>query len=634
MDDAQRWREKYLASLEQQEALEQRWEARNDLLRRGLVCSSLAAEGGDKSVDQCMQDLRDTLRRDDAEASISALIPRLEKTVLESELHRQQRLNQIASAVVSLATQLLNLELPSNVRKPLKRFCKHLDQRARQGGELPVLLGELSQLQQQILSALGADSPGRPSLVQRLFGQSRSTLESVPAPAADNPIEENEEVEEEPPRRPSEPSDATGPQPLTDDITMTLEASQTEPVVHRGQDETATPASSAAPPAAVPAAHGQPFEAAPAEGNAGQETSHDPAYALPTLAEPGYSAIAKHVEETLLGLLDELPLPERQQPQTELLRQRITGGLNLYELVAVLDDIAVLVLSVTDASQREFEGYLKGLNDRLLLFQTSLRDVHDNYTDSTQAVRSLDSELRLQVGGLHSSVRDAIDLHNLKDLVANRLNGLLDTMEHYKQEREEREHQVSERLHKLVQRVAGMEAEAKQYRDHFEEQRQKALLDPLTGLPNRAALTERMEFESARRQRYGGELLLAILDIDHFKHVNDDFGHLAGDKVLKIIAVELSKRLRKTDFIARFGGEEFVLLLPSTPLSGGLELLDALRLAIADCPFHFRGERVVITLSSGISAFADGETSEQVFARADQALYRAKRSGRNRIEQD
>src|SRR5690606_244729 len=135
-----------------------------------------------------------------------------------------------------------------------------------------------------------------------------------------------------------------------------------------------------------------------------------------------------------------------------------------------------------------------------------------------------------------------------------------------------------------------------------------------------------------RWRRYGGDLLLAVLDIDHFKRINDGYGHLAGDKVLKIIAGELNKRLRKTDVLARFGGEEFVLLVPSTPPDGGLQLLETLREASASGPFHFRGEPLSITLSAGLTAFVPGENSEAAFERADQALYRAKREGRNRIE--
>jgi diguanylate cyclase len=127
--------------------------------------------------------------------------------------------------------------------------------------------------------------------------------------------------------------------------------------------------------------------------------------------------------------------------------------------------------------------------------------------------------------------------------------------------------------------------------------------------------------------------LLGILDLDHFKRINDGYGHLAGDKVLKIIASQLEKRLRPSDFLARFGGEEFVLLLPHTQMADGLALLERLRLTIEQCPFHFKGEPVTVTVSMGITLFKLGERSDLVLKRADQALYRAKDKGRNRIEQ-
>lgn len=123
-----------------------------------------------------------------------------------------------------------------------------------------------------------------------------------------------------------------------------------------------------------------------------------------------------------------------------------------------------------------------------------------------------------------------------------------------------------------------------------------------------------------------------MLDLDHFKRINDNYGHLAGDKVLKIIASVLRKRLRGTDFIARFGGEEFVLLVPNTSLAVGAKLAETLRAAIEACPFHFKGERVTITVSMGMTTFKAGEHSDLVLKRADQALYRAKNAGRNRVE--
>ncbi|MEQ9726658.1 diguanylate cyclase [Pseudomonas sp. WHRI 8822A] len=667
-DDAKRWREKYLANIEQQEKLERRWDMRIDLLRRGLVRSSLAAEGADKAVDQCMHDLREILRRDDMDAGLSALIPRLEKTVLDSEQRRQQRVEQVASGLASLVAQLLKMDLPGDVRKPLKRYAKQVEERARQSREMPALLAELSQLQQQALQALGAEQVERPGFIERLFGSrdSASPAANADAAAPDTPAEQVAAA-------PVTPLEQPVAEPLGTEAEAASQTATTQPApAVIAEISSPSPSPSPSPqaqpsPAAVPVeATGavlldslplssallmpSPVAKAPAEPAAQSDalaepapqpatgvvaeaaTQADPEYALPAAPEPGYSAIAGHVESSLLKLLEELPLPERHQGQADTLRQRITAGLNMYELVPVLDDMGVLMLAIADVGQREFEGYLKQLNERLAMFQGSLQDVQADYSDSTEAARSLDSELRQQVDGLHNSVQEATDLDNLKELVESRLSGLLGTMAQYQQQRDTREQQVGERLQVLVDRVASMELEAKGFRDHLEEQRQKALIDPLTGLPNRAAWTERLDMELARLQRYGGELLLAVLDIDHFKRINDDYGHLAGDKVLKIIAGELFKRLRKTDFIARFGGEEFVLLIPSTPMEGGLKLLDTLRSAIENCPFHFKGERVTISLSGGISAFGSAESSEQVFERADQALYRAKRGGRNRIE--
>lgn len=619
-DDAQRWKSKYLESLEQQEKLERRWEARLDLLRRGLVRSSLAAEGSDKSVDQCMQELRDTLRRDDIDSGLAALIPRLEKAVLDSEKRRQDRIEQNISGVTNLTSQLLALEPPREVRKALKQFAKRIEERASQPRELPALLSELSSLQQQALAAFDGDAAtSRPGLLQRLFGGKETDAAATVA---------------------EQPTDAPAPVPM---------AAAAEPVQALAAETVASVAAVPAVPAPVetaevlaveaPAAeHASPSPAAPvtsptvAEMPAAPLAEGDPAYALPEIPEPGYSAVAPHIGESLTSLLDELELPERHKPQGEALRQRVLGGLNWYELVAVLDDLAVLILAVTDSGQREFASYLKQLNERLASFLGTLTEAHEGYSESVESARTFNQELREQVSGLQASVQEAVDLHSLKQSLETRLDGLLNTVSEHQKHRDGREEEVAQRLQSLTQKVADMEQEAQSFRDHLEEQRQKALIDPLTGLPNRAGWGERLELEMARWKRYGGELALAVLDIDHFKRINDGYGHLAGDKVLKIIAGELAKRLRKTDFIARFGGEEFVLLIPSTPLEGGRQLLQTLLDGVEQCPFHFRGERVTITLSAGLTSFVSGESSEKVFERADQALYRAKSGGRNRVE--
>lgn len=354
-------------------------------------------------------------------------------------------------------------------------------------------------------------------------------------------------------------------------------------------------------------------------------------YALPDSPEPSYSSVATHIEGTLLGLLNDLSLPEPHQPQADSLKSRLEHGLNWYELLPILDDLAVLMLAVNDSGQHEFETYLQELNRRLETFQSQLREASDGHADNQSVAREMDNVLREQVDGLQSSVADATDIHSLKGILDSRLEGLLGTLDVHQQQRDLREQEVAGRLQALSERVSTMETEALGYREHLEEQRQKALIDPLTGLPNRAAWSERLDHEVAQWPDSGAAPLLAMLDLDHFKRINDSYGHLAGDKVLKIIAAQLHKRLRPGDFIARFGGEEFVLLLPRTNPAEGAAVLEGLRAAIEACPFHFKGERVTITTSIGFSGFMAQERSDAVLKRADQALYKAKEAGRNRV---
>ncbi len=613
-DDAQRWKDKYLHQLEQQEQLEGRWNTRLDLLRRSLVRSSFAVDGADPAVERCMRELRDVLRDDVQDDRLGALVPRLERAVLDTERSKQERLERLTESLDRLTSQLLELPLPSEIRKPLKQFSRQLVERAAQSRELPTLLAELGEFQSL---ALGAQRPSAGTssvgLLGRLFGQRERAVEAASKP------------DDDPSSFSAEPEESLSGLPLIRQPEAPLQPDTADP---------ATPVTQALQAAIdIAGPHREAMIDVTLPELSAQDQSPD-SYRLPPSPEQAYSAIAERVESTLLGLLEDLHLPEHQQAQAQTLRDRIQQGLNWYELVPVLDDLAQLMLAVADQGQREFESYLSLLNERLATMQDSLCAAREGHVQSKETAQALDEELRQQVGGLQDSMLGAKDLPSLKQAVQSRLDGLLETVDAYQRQRSEHEQALSDRLGTLVERVANLEKAATGMREHLEEQRQKALQDPLTGLPNRAAWDERLQLEVARHQRYGGQLLLAVLDVDHFKRINDSFGHLAGDRVLKIIASELRKRLRKTDFIARFGGEEFALLLPETPAAAGLQLLDSLRSGIESCPFHFKGARIQVTLSGGLASFAAADRGEQVFERADRALYRAKDSGRNRIEAD
>lgn len=156
--------------------------------------------------------------------------------------------------------------------------------------------------------------------------------------------------------------------------------------------------------------------------------------------------------------------------------------------------------------------------------------------------------------------------------------------------------------------------------------------DGLTGLANRRQAELRLQEEAAMVRRHGLAVCLAILDLDHFKSINDTHGHSAGDQVLQETASRLQAAIRQEDVLARYGGEEFLLILRHTALGGAQQLMERLLLAISGRPFQLvDGTKLDLSLSAGLSLFQQGDELGQVLQRADQALYQAKANGRNRF---
>ena len=155
--------------------------------------------------------------------------------------------------------------------------------------------------------------------------------------------------------------------------------------------------------------------------------------------------------------------------------------------------------------------------------------------------------------------------------------------------------------------------------------------DPLTRLANRRHVQERLALEAERASRYGTPFLVAMCDLDDFKNVNDTLGHDCGDEVLRSTARLLSENLRRTDLVGRWGGEEFLVLLPETEREGGRIALEKVRAKLEALPLVYAGAPLRVTVSIGLAAFVRGERLEDLVARADAALYEAKRSGKNRV---
>ena len=164
----------------------------------------------------------------------------------------------------------------------------------------------------------------------------------------------------------------------------------------------------------------------------------------------------------------------------------------------------------------------------------------------------------------------------------------------------------------------------------FEEIYQMTIMDGLTQIHNRRYLLETMERELSRCRRHERPLSMLIFDIDHFKRVNDDFGHLTGDYVLRELALAVSKRVRREEVFARYGGEEFVILLPETALLEAHTLAEQVRCLIEQHAFAFEGKQIEVTVSVGVAELeAEMESPAELTRAADRCLYQAKSSGRN-----
>jgi len=341
--------------------------------------------------------------------------------------------------------------------------------------------------------------------------------------------------------------------------------------------------------------------------------------------------IARRVGELLGHMLNQVTLEPASEARARRLQESLLGSDDWDELREGLSSVAELVIAAVTRGQREFEAFLRRLDERLEALRQCFSDQADAQAGRMGASQELDREIRQELQAFGQQVEVSADFNALKASVGRHLESISGAVDRFRAQESEREQNLSRQLEVMQEKLATVEAHSEQVREQLKEERQKALTDVLTQLPNREAWQERLSFEFQRWQRYRNPLTVCVLDIDFFKRVNDSYGHKAGDRVLQLVARALRERLRTTDFIARFGGEEFVILLPETNVDAAKAVLDGMREHIAALPFHFRGEPVSVTFSAGLAGFDGDDDQDDVFDRADKALYLAKDSGRDQV---
>ncbi len=365
----------------------------------------------------------------------------------------------------------------------------------------------------------------------------------------------------------------------------------------------------------------------------------DPDSPFMTLSRGGFAdedtqSVLRQVAAELLDLIDGLHLTSRYRHDALQLISELEQDFTLSQLPQLMHRVIALVVQCNQSVSEEFEHYLLDIGEQLTGMHNALNRDHQIAQQDSQRRVLINDRMQDEFSNISNAATSGTSLPQLKTLIAGKLSQMQQSVQQLKSSEIERQ-QASDRRHKkLVAQMNSMEEEARQTMIQIEEERLRSRVDPLTKLANRTAYNERIQQEIRRLPELGEPLTLAVCDIDHFKQVNDNYGHLAGDKALRLMANLLTDTLRQSDFVARYGGEEFVIILPDTPALEAAHLLESVRTAVAESPFNFSGQPVPITVSIGLTEAAYSDSADTLFSRADELLYKAKREGRNRLCSD
>ncbi len=567
------WKDKYLNTLELIEQAEETNRLYAEQLKRCMVRVSLAADGIDPELDSVMSLLRNSLKKELSIPELEALGQKIEHSVLVLDQKKAQHQQQLRKQFDLLVKQLLVLEPPQKIKKELKYFQKKLlaslDNAYLQAG----VVGEFADVQAKTLQAVIVDhkEPKKSGLLKSLFGL--SILDKKEHPNV---------------------------------LPVVIKANQTKDDYQLDD---------------MPMPESMEFESGP---HASIHHDHEINFA-------DSEAIRERMSGIFLTMLDLIYIPPASKAQEGQIRQKIGRGLRWHEVPDTLSILVSVVAESTNHIQRDTETFLHNLNTRLSDIQDFLaQNQHRNMQKESNG-QQLGEAVKNHIADINNRLNNYADIGDLKGSIEQHLNHIMEEIDSYKQQEQKIDGDTLESVKTLTMRIESLEKEASVIRASYMEHKEKAYTDTLTQLPNRLAYEKRSLQEYARWHRYGNPLALAVCDLDFFKKINDTYGHAAGDKVLSKVGEIFNKTLRGTDFSCRFGGEEFLILLPETNTEDAKLAMEKLRLKIEESPFHFRGERVQITVSIGLSEFVKGDTLDQVFERADQAVYEAKNAGRNRI---
>jgi diguanylate cyclase len=350
---------------------------------------------------------------------------------------------------------------------------------------------------------------------------------------------------------------------------------------------------------------------------------------VPTITFP---AMDIHTRLAIKSLLERLAARDPKDPAAPALIKELASAKNDIPLANIVTRAADLVQAHGEQLQRE-----RLQTAEILAEVTKRLDEMAGYlSESNHANRSRFEDTQTYSDAVMSHMREltdevagATELGVLRGLVNARLESVAQHVSNFRAQEEFRLLEVNGRAERMRTRITELEREAIDLHSRLDSEKQGARLDPLTGIANRKSFEERFAHEIAQKPRAALAMVMLLWDLDNFKLINDSYGHRAGDRVLQSVAACFMAAVRGNDFVARIGGEEFVMLLSGAKLQQAMLVANQVRSAVEALRFHFRGTPVRVTVSCGLTEVKENDAADAAFDRADGALYRAKRGGKN-----
>jgi len=345
----------------------------------------------------------------------------------------------------------------------------------------------------------------------------------------------------------------------------------------------------------------------------------------------------QELQSTFLGLVAEFDhdLGEETSIRLTKLRSAIEKSNSIEDLVRLKDEI----LAIAQAYNRMINEERTMVAEFISEIGVGLLEVERQYLDSISHSDQSQSEntkfnslIENHMEDMKKSVQLSTTLAEFRSLVMSKIASIRTALEEKRRSEALRQESLKEEMESLNENLQRMRKEVDQVQERRKALEKEVLVDHLTGVANRRALRERMKNELYRFQRYGHFFSMILFDIDHFKMVNDKYGHWAGDKCLKEIIKRIKPILRETDFIARWGGDEFIIIFPGTDHENAAAVAERIRKLIQNTRFIYHKQEIALTVSIGVSEIQQNDSSqEHLFNRVDKAMYKAKKKGRNMV---